>query len=559
MPPLTSCDAADLIFTGGSVVTVDAHFSTAQALAVKGNRVQAVGESEAILGLAGSHTRIVDLAGGSVLPGINDSHIHLSLWALGRPPYALDLAAPEVTATSDIRRLLGQRVREVSEGEWIRGVDWSEDRLVDLARDRSRPSHDHLDPASPGNPVVLEHWTRHALWVNGLALRAAGIDRDTPDPAGGTIVRDTDGEPTGELLESACDLVLRHVPPPGPAQRRDAIAAAARELNRRGVTSITDPVVGPDLLRDYQALRTEARLPLRVSVLLHWDWPSVRSTTTTLRQALSYVGVGSGFGDEWLRIGGAKLFADGVPKLGTAWMSEPTLQGKNGTLVTEGQTDAERSQSLAEMISLLHSHRLQVQVHATGDLACQAVTRAFDAALSSDPWEMARHVVIHGNFLSDEDLQTLARHGLVCNVNSLIKWQASDPLRGVLSDAHWHENMRWGSAVRAGVHVADSSDAPITEPDWCQALETLVLRETRYAREVSGADQRISREQAIRAWTIEPAYQEGLEAMKGSLEPGKLADLVVLEQDVLRVADHELHTLRPTMTVLNGQVVHESA
>lgn len=211
------------------------------------------------------------------------------------------------------------------------------------------------------------------------------------------------------------------------------------------------------------------------------------------------------------------------------------------------------------MIELLHRNRLQVQVHATGDKACAAVVEGFTRAMEKDPWLDARHVLIHGNFVSDSDAALLARYGLVANVNSLIKRRAGDAIRPLLNEARWHRNMPVRTLVDAGVHVADASDAPIVYPDWRQALESLILRECAGSGAISGPDQRLNRQQAIRAWTIEPAFQDGMERVKGSIEPGKLADLVVLAEDVLAVGDRELHALTPVMTVLDGKIVHEVA
>src|SRR5579875_22130 len=546
----------ELVLVGGRIVASGQGGEAADAIAVCGRRIAAVGRREEILQLAGPRTRVVDVAGGSVIPGVNDSHLHLSWWALARPPQVVDLTG--IRSVEELRQVVGARAREAPPGSWVRGAGWSESRLREFSDGRRRPAREDLDDVAPETPVVLEHWTRHAAWANSVALRKAGICAATRDPDGGTIVRTESGEPTGHLLEAAIELLYRAIPPTGRREMRAAIVEAARELSRRGVTSVTDPVVTPELLRDYAALHAEQSLALRLSVLLHWDWPSVRTTVAGLRHALEFVGVTSGFGDEWLRIGGCKLFADGVPALGTAWMSRPGGSGTLGGLVTEGDSDAERERALREMIRVLHRERFQIQVHATGDLACDVVADAFANSMTEDPWPRARHVVIHGNFLTRDAIGKLARHGFICNTNSLIKWQASDALRAVLDESRWHRNMPWREILDGGAHLTDSSDAPITEPDWRQALETLVLRECRGLGAISGPDQRLSREEAIRAWTIEPAYQDGQEWLKGSLERGKRADLVVLAEDVLTVEDHELHAVTPVMTVLDGKIVAES-
>jgi predicted amidohydrolase YtcJ len=535
--------SADLVVTGGRVVTCDDAGTIAETAAVRGDRILAVGAEADVRALAGPRTRVIDAAGGSVLPGIVDSHIHLAWWGLASPPFTLDLRG-----AGDAAALVAAATAAAPDGTWIRGRGWREDELP-------VPSHAaQLDAVAPAHPVVLEHWSYHALLVNTAALRAAGITRATPDPDGGRIERDAGGEPTGVLLEAAADLIRRVVPAWSPAERRAAIAAAARRLVARGVTAVTDPCVTPELLRDYLALRRAGELPLRVVVLLHWDWPSVSSSVARTRAALAHAPAATGLGDEWLRIGGAKLFADGVPALGTAWMSEPYPGGGSGGLVTEGASDAERLEELRGLVALLHGHRFQVQVHATGDRACAAVADALCAAYDADPWD-ARHVVIHANLLSARDAGRLAERGLAANVNALIKWQAADAVRPLLGEERWHRTMPARTLLGAGVRLADSSDAPIVDPDWRQAVETLVRRRARGSGALSGPDERVERIDALRAWTANAAYQQHADAERGMLTAGRLADLVVLREDVLAIEEDALHAITPVVTVVGGTAI----
>jgi predicted amidohydrolase YtcJ len=533
--------AAELVFAGGRVVTVDPSFSVAEAVAIAGDRIAAVGSTARVLPLAGPNTRIVDLAGATVLPGLNDAHLHLGLYGLARPPFALALES--VASLGALRDAVAAAAAAVPAGTWIRGEGF------DRARLGRAPHRADLDRVSLEHPVALADWTHHVVCANSAALERAGVARDTPDPPGGRIVRDAAGEPTGELVEAAQRLVLGVVPPPSASERQAAIEAAARELLALGVTSVTDPAVWPELLHDYAVLHQDGRLGPRLNLLLHWDWPSVSTSVAGLEAALAHAGVASGLGDDRLRIRGVKLFADGVPSLGTAWMSEPYADGGTGSLVCAGEDDESRVAELRAMIELLHRRRLQVQVHATGDRACATVVDAFVRALELDPWPNARHVVIHGNFLSEADAARMAAHGLVANVNSLVRSRLGEPVRQRLGAARFDRTMPWGTLVRAGVRVADSSDAPIVAPDWPRALEALVTRE---------GGEALERADALRAWTIAPAYQDGQEREKGSIEPGKLADLTVVAEDPLSIDDRELHTLTPLMTILGGTVAYEA-
>lgn len=546
---------ADLVIHSGTVVTLDRESTTAEALAVRDGRVLAVGSSADMRDLAGPGTRQVDLAGGSVMPGVNDSHLHLSWHALARPERSLDLSA--VTTLAQARRLVAERAAALPADAWLLGRGWSAPRLRGAGPDG--PTRADLDDVCGGRPVLLEHFSSHAAWVSSEALRRAGITAATPDPEGGRVVRDPGtGEPTGLLAETAIELVHAAVPAVPEAQLRDLMALALSDLNARGVTSLTDPVVGAGLLRDYVALREAGRLTARVTVLHHWSWPSVRTTLAQLEDAVRLVGAVTGFGDDLLRIGGCKLFADGVAALETAWMRTAYPSGHCGSLVTEGRTDAEREANLRAQVVLLHRHRFQVQVHATGDRACDAVVAAFDEAMTVDPWPRARHVLIHANLPSPGAIAALARHGLVANTNLLIKRQSAAAVRPKLDERLWHAMMPVGSMMAAGVVVADASDAPITDPDWRVAVQML---ESRYVPDldlVLGPEERVTREQALRAWTSNPAYQDHQEHAKGSIEPGKLADLVVLDRDVLAVPVADLTAVRPVLTLLGGRVVHEA-
>jgi predicted amidohydrolase YtcJ len=549
----------DLILHSGKIITLDRASTVSEAVYVRGGRIVAVGSDKDVLDLAESGTRRIDLQQGSVLPGINDSHIHLQFFGLSQPPFNLDLSHRAVSSIAEIRELVAKRASESAAGTWIQGWGWSEHNLADVTARGYAPTRADLDDVSPQHPVLLTHYSGHAALANTPALRAAGITSATPDPEGGRIVRDsTSGEPTGELHEAAVALVADRIPDPTPQQRQEAVRSALATLNSLGVTSVTDPVVTPPMLRDYQALHRSEELTARITTLLNWTWPSVGTSTATIEHALQYVGVASGLGDDWLRVGGCKVFADGVPTLRSAWTARPYADGCCGSLVTEGATEDDRLSTLTAVIDLLHRHRLQAQVHATGDRACDAVVESFVASMKADPWPDARHVLIHANLPSEESMRQMAEHGFVANTNLLIKWQISDALRARIDDESWHRTMPVRSLLEHGVVVADSSDAPVTYPDWRQAIETLVLRETRGSGAVSGPNQRIDREQALRAWTTAPAYQEGTENRKGSIEIGKLADLTVVAEDFHAVDDHELHALTPILTVVDGKVVSEA-
>jgi hypothetical protein len=544
----------DLILHSGTVLTVDADFTTHQAVAVRGERILAVGDDREILDLAGPGTRVVDLAGATVLPGLNDSHLHLQWWGLARAQVDLSAAG----SLAEARELVRRHAEAQPEGGWVRGRGWHERVLMGDAP--GGPSAAMFDDLCGGRPMFLEHFSAHGGLLNTAGLRAAGITAATAAPPGGEIVRDpATGEPTGVLKEAALQLLDGVLPEPTAAERQDAVVDAIAELNRRGITSLTDPIVTPEMLRDYVALRREGRLSARLTTLLHWTWPSVQTPLGVLEEAMRYVGSTTGLGDDLLRIGGCKLIADGVAALGTAWMSTPYHHdGTCGALVTEGADDEERVAALHALVRLLHEHRFQVQVHATGDRACDTAVEALVAALTADPWPDARHVLIHANLPSPETVKAMAAHGILANVNALVKWQAAAGLVGIIDEGLWHRMMPARSMVDAGVVVCDASDAPITDPDWRLALQMLVTRVPRGSDVAAGPDERLTREQAIRAWTTSPAWQDHAEHEKGTVAPGRLADLCVVAEDLMAVPDDELHAVTPVLTVLGGEIVHEA-
>lgn len=545
VPSSSSYGQPDLVMHSGVVVTAEVDTPPATAIAVRDGRIVAIGGSAELRALAGSRTRLVDLAGGSVLPGINDSHLHLQWYAAARA--RLDLS--RATTLEQVLSTVEAWAHRLPEDAWVIGRGWREEQLGD-----HKPLAVLLDRVAGGRPAYLEHASAHGAWLNTEALRRAGITATTATPLGGGISRGRDGSPSGLLTETALELAQRVVPAATAEDRRAATLVAMRHLNTLGVTSITDPLVTPDMLRDYVALRRDDALTARLTVLLHWSWPSVQTPLARLAEAMRSVGSSTGLGDDLLRIGGCKLFADGVPTLGTAWMSRAYPDGTHGHLVTEGADDAERTAELAASIELLHRHRFQVQVHATGDRACAEVVRAMDAAARADPWPEARHVLIHANLLDEKGLEILAQHGFVANTNALIRAMAGPRLVEQLCAADWERTMDVRAMLDAGVTVADSSDAPITEPDWRRAVQLLVTRPD-IAGRAGVAEQRLTRLEAIRAWTAGPAYQDGAERRKGTMTVGKRADLVVLAEDILTVPDEEISTVTPVLTLLGGQVV----
>ncbi|WP_246019109.1 amidohydrolase [Saccharothrix australiensis] len=543
---------ADLVLRGGRVVTVDERFTVASALAVTGDRITAVGGDDEVSALVGPRTRVVELAGRAVLPGVNDAHLHLAMF--GQSRRNADLTG--VDSVAALRAALRAEARRRRDGDWLVGEGWREANIAEFRAGGPGPHRAALDGATGARPTVLHHASRHSVLVNTAALRLAGVDRDTPDPVGGVIVRDADGEPTGVLLESAGILVTRHAPVPSRRERLDAIVAGMKVLNALGITSVTDPIVWPELLRDYAVLHQEGRLTVRVNALLHWDWPSPSTSVERLTTMLDHAGVATGLGDDWLRVGGVKLFADGVPSHGTAWLHQPYPGGGHGALVTAGADDEERYRALLDLVETAHRNRLQVQVHVTGDRAADAAVDAIVRAQGRDPWPGARHALIHGTLLDADTPRRLAEHRIGVITSSLMKSHSGATISAAVGADRWDRAFPAGALLAAGVPVADSSDAPVCFPDWRRGLATFVGAAPHPLAELP-ADLRLTREQAIRLWTAAPAYFEHAEHRKGVLGVGRLADLVVLDGDPTTLPAEELAGVVPRLTVVGGRTVYE--
>ncbi|MFF8898742.1 amidohydrolase [Streptomyces lydicus] len=559
---------ADLVFLGGRVVTVDARFTVASALAVTGGTISAVGGREDIAPLVGPGTRVIDLRGATLLPGINDSHLHGCAFGMASPPLSLDLGHPAVSSLADVAAAVRQAVGRAPEGQWITGHGWDTGYLDECVTDPSRqPSRHDLDAVSRDHPVVLYSFSGHATWVNSKALELLGVDRYTVAPPGGALVTDDAGEPTGLLHEGAQALVQNALPPLSRQERTDAIRSTLATLARLGVTSYTEPGLGPggdgimrgalgrQTLDVYHQLLADGELTARVGVLLL----PTGMTSTAEEFARTLDALGRTTADpRRLAIHGVKIFADGIVPNKTAWMHEPYVGGGSGCLCVGGGTDAERITEIDAMIRHAHVAGHQMGVHVTGDRAIDTVADAFDAAMAAHPRPDARHYLIHGDFLTPHSMKVLAAHGFGVNMNPTIKWTVADMEEDFVGAGRAAYAWPYRDALDAGVRVASGSDAPVTHPDWRQGIATMMLRESKATGRVSGPEQRIGLAEAVRTYTIDAAWQDFADDWKGSLEPGKVADLCVLDGDLLAADPHDIPEMPVVLTVMDGQVVHDT-
>jgi len=558
---------SDLIIINGKVVTVDSNFSIAQAVAVKGDKIVAIGRNDEIKALAGKKTKTIDLKDKTMLPGMNDTHCHISDWSLSRS-LTLDVRYPIAKSIADIVEMVAKKAREVKPGEWVRGEGWDAGFLEECKADPKRlPSKEDLDRVAPGIPVYLSEYSGHRILVNSKLLELAGITRDTPDPVGGKIGRNADtGELTGHLYEKACWLVRVMIPPWTAKQRLEALPHGMAELNSLGITSFTDAVVDRDRWASYNDAYNEhfksGKWTCRVNLMLMLAGFG-QSNPEPIKEALKYVGCRHNFGNEWLRVAGAKLVGDGIPPLKTAWMYHEYVGGGVGFPTLNGNTVAEQEKNLRDSIRILHQNRFQVGIHSCGERTIDVCHDQYMKCIEEDPWD-ARHYTVHSDFAMLETIKKVGEFGkrtgyeLGMNVQSSIRWTISDFMETVVGPEREANHWPLRTMLDNGIHVTDSSDAAVTYPDWRQGVQSAVLRESKATGKVSGPGQRITVKEAIINYTSNAAWLDHMENIKGSIEAGKLADFCVLDKDILTVDSHDIKDIRTLMTIVGGKVVYDA-
>lgn len=533
-------------------------------LAVVDGRIAAVGGDD-LRAIYGGGRRI-DLEGRTLLPGINDSHLHLGLFGSQRPPFSVDVSFPAVRSVRDIAEVVRQAALEPPADGWIRGNGWDLGFLEECASGERLPTRHDLDAVCSELPVLLQDFSAHMVWVNSKALELAGVTAATEPPRGGVIVRDEHGEPTGLLQESAQALVQSLLPPLTREAKRAALESALSILHRNGITSATDAALGPggeglvSGVMDTEALELLAEMlgpdgfPLRLNVLLLMT-PLGTAQVDGVREGLaSYTPPRSD--PDWFRVAGVKLFADGIPPNKTAWMHHPYHGGGCGGLTIPGESDTEQLNELREMVQLIHDTGYQIGVHVTGDRAIDAVVNAFVEAQRTRPRPDPRHYVIHGDFVSARSLSALAQHGFGLNMQPAIKWTIADLMEQMLGAERAAYQWPLRSALDAGVRVASSSDAPVTYPNWLQGAAAAVLRESKGSGTVFGPEERISVPEAIGTYTAAGAWQDGAEHWKGDLTPGKVADLCVVDARLLDDDPHAWAEASVAATIVEGNQVY---
>jgi predicted amidohydrolase YtcJ len=534
---------ADIVLRNGAIMTFAGAKPRARVIAIGGSRILALdADAEASIG---SGTQVLDLGGRTVIPGLFDSHIHTVMG--GRNELAVSLG--NAKSIADVQAAFAERAKTVSRGSWILGGSgWHESQL----REGRLPVRQELDAVTPDNPVLLRRGG-HVVVVNSAALALAGVTKETKDPPGGVIVRDTQtGEPTGALIEPAAfNLVLSRVPQPSRAEYVAGLKQFNAKLNSRGVTSTLEPGLSLDEIAAYMELWRQKAMTTRVRILQKVN--GIEDVT-----ALSSV-LAPEFGDEWLRIGGFKYMADGGVE--AAYMREPyrIVEGEQNdpNFVGKLMEPAGGVDELREILSVAAERGWQMQVHVVGDAAIDSMLDLMEGVAAKHPIGEMRWTLMHVFLPTAAALVRMKKLGLRATVQDHPVKLGHNMIR------YWGEeraarSIPVRSILAAGIPSGGGTDAPVV--DW-NPFESLWWMTTRkiYAHgeiRVLGAAEAIGREEALRLYTMGSAETCFMEKDVGSLEPGKLADLAVLSDDPLAVPDDALRDLRSELTLVGGRIVH---
>jgi len=537
---------ADQLLINGRIYTMDAGCPRASAVAIAGERILAVGDDpSALRDLLAPGGEVLDLGGRCVIPGLTDSHIHFTWYALG----LRELDLTKATTLDEMLALVAEQAQETAPGErwtesakgWIIGRGWDQERWPE----RCFPTAADLDTVAPAHPVVLRAKSGHALVANSLALRLAGVTAETLDPPGGRIGRDAEGRPDGMLFEgSAMDLVTDLIPSPGPEETDRALREAFPSAWRVGLTAIHD-VDGPPAFAAYQRLRARGELGLRVVKYLPAD---------ALDCALE-ISLRAGLGDDWLRVGGIKVFADGALGPRTAAMLAPYEgEPENVGVLTIDE------EPLHELARKAVAGGLPLAVHAIGDRANRMVLDVL-AGVGQEGGEdggRLRHRIEHVQLLHPDDVSRLAALGVVASMQPIHATQDCE-----MADRYWGERCAtgyaWHSLLEAGTVLALGSDCPVEDLNPFLGIHAAVTR--RRTGGFPGPEgwyprQRLTVEEAVRGYTLGAAYAAGLEDRLSSLVPGKLADLVVLDRDIFTCDATAIAETQVVATMIGGRFVY---
>lgn len=535
--------APDLILVNAKLVTLDNADRIVEAVAIKGDRILATGSTETIRKLAGGRTRIFDAGGRTVLPGFVDAHSHTS----GVPPDYLDLYGTRSIA--DIVEAVRKKAESRPPGEWIVGSGtfmiysgWDDQRL----EEKRWVTRGDLDPVSPRHPVLLIKDGGHAVVLNSYALRLAGITKETSDPKG-HIARDPgSGEPTGAILRLASEVLSELLPAPTLEERIQAASKASGQLLQMGTTTVADASTHAEAMRVYQEMYRRGGEGL-VSTVLNPVIPAAEGPERAVEFVKSWL-ITTGFGDERLKLGALKIFVDGGVTSRTAWFKTPYKDRPGYT----GIAEVDR-QTLFDAVRVADQSGWQLHFHTCGDAAVELVLDALEAAQRENSSRGRRHLLTHLYVLSPEQIARMRQLEVIAVLQPNFVYTLGAHMQVVLSEEQLAHLIPFRTLLEAGIPVALSADGHPQEPLY--GIYAAVVRKTRNGESL-GADEAVTVRQALRAYTRSSAYALFEEDNRGSLEPGKFADLILLDHDILSVPAEQIKDIQVLVTIKSGKIVH---
>jgi predicted amidohydrolase YtcJ len=536
-------DGADLVLRGGTVRTMDPTGSTATAVAVRDGHITYVGDDDGAAAWIGTATEVVELEGRLVLPGFHDTHVH----ALDGGVAQGDCDLRPATSRAEIARAVAACAATAGTAAWVRGGGYDPTIFPG-----GEPQRELLDSLIPDRPAYFTDATEHAGWANGRALAVAGIDADTPEPgAGGVIVRRADGSPQGTLREGAMELVARHLPERTDTELDEGLLRGLALAASLGVTTLHEASADERTVRAYSVAEAAGRLTARARLFV------LAEPAGGTAQAREIAALRDRYEGPLARVAGAKVFLDGVLEGGTAALLEPYVD-RPGSV---GELRWPEVDSLAALVAGLESEGMVAHFHAIGDRAVRAALDAVERARTFDRVPGTRHAIAHAQLVDPVDLPRFATLGVVASFQPL--WAQRDAYIVELTEPRVGDErssrlypMR--SVLVAGATVAAGSDWPVTTMDPLHAIEVAVTRRSELAEpgEPWLPSERLSLDEAVRAYTVGGAYAGGLEDETGTIAVGRLADLIVLDRDIFTIEPTDISDTRVDLTMLEGRVVH---
>jgi predicted amidohydrolase YtcJ len=536
-----TCANADLIVRNAKIVTMDSIDRISEAMAVRGGRISAIGTSQEIASCASPATQVVDAQGRTILPGLIDVHTHAMEWAKSVVSHRIDATYPAMKSIASLVAEVAARSKSSQAGEWIAGAGWDDAKYSD----HRYVTRNDLDSVSRDHPVYLVHVSGHLAAVNSAALKVAGLSRTTPDPSGGVIEHDPSGELTGILKDNAMDLVAKYLP----SEPSDLPARAAKYLSAAalavGLTTIHDINLTPEDLRGYQQAELAGSLKLRVQIV-----PRVRNIADA--EALASSGLFTGFGNERLKIGAAKMFADGGMGARTIAIYPPSAIGEDnnfGLLIW-------KPEDMQKAHRILAAAGWQLVTHAIGDRAIDEVLDSYAATVKALNLSDPRFRIAHGGVSTPAILRRLKEMHVIVDGNpAFVYWIGSWFFK------YGPERVRWSypgkSYFTSGVVAGAGSDVPVTPitPWW--GIWASVLRQELTTGKILAPEERLTIREALALYTRNGAYIGFEEKLKGSLESGKLADFIVVDRDVLTISPEQLKDVQVLMTFVGGELCYQ--